>query len=275
MQVAPSRPPDDPPEPPSPLAPNKRRAGIYLLPNLFTTSALFAGFYGIVAAINGRFEAAAIAILVAMVFDGMDGRIARLTNTQSDFGAQYDSLADMVSFGVAPALVMYEWALRDLGKLGFVVSFMYAAGAALRLARFNTQVGVADKRYFQGLPSPSAAALVAALVWFGDYIGAREAGLMMTAALFVTTAAALLMVSNMRYYSFKEFDLHGRVPFVTVLAVVLGFVLIAIEPASVLLIMFGGYAASGVFETLKLRRKRRAERRESKAHPPTTGAPPA
>ncbi len=270
MQVVQSPPPDDPPEAPSPLPPNKRRAGIYLLPNLFTTSALFAGFYGIVAAINGRFEAAAIAILVAMVFDGMDGRIARLTNTQSDFGAQYDSLADMVSFGVAPALVMYEWALHSLGKLGFVVSFMYAAGAALRLARFNTQVGVADKRYFQGLPSPSAAALVGALVWFGDYIGARESGLMMTASLLVTIAAALLMVSNMRYYSFKEFDLHGRVPFVTVLAVVLGFVLISIEPASVLLIMFGGYAVSGVFETLKQRRKRRAERRGSKMGSPPT-----
>lgn len=267
MQAVPSPPPDEP----SPLPPSKRRGGIYLLPNLFTTSALFAGFYGIVAAINGRFEAAAIAILVAMVFDGMDGRIARMTNTQSDFGAQYDSLADMVSFGVAPALVMYEWALRGLGKLGFVVAFMYAAGAALRLARFNTQVGVADKRYFQGLPSPSAAALVGALVWFGDYIGARESRLMLAAAMFVTVATALLMVSNMRYYSFKEFGLHGRVPFVTVLAVVMGFVLISIEPASVLLIMFGGYAVSGVFETLKQRRKRRAARRESKMAPP---APP-
>jgi CDP-diacylglycerol--serine O-phosphatidyltransferase len=195
-----------------------------------------------------------------------------MTNTQSDFGAQYDSLADMVSFGVAPALVMYEWTLHSLGKLGFVVAFMYAAGAALRLARFNTQVGVADKRYFQGLPSPSAAALVAALVWFGDYVGARESGLMTTAALIVTVAAALLMVSNLRYYSFKELDLHGRVPFVTVLAVVLGFVLISIEPASALLITFGGYAASGVFETLKLRRKRRAERRESKMGSPPPSA---
>ncbi len=274
MQVVPSQAPDEPPTSPSPPPPNKRRAGIYLLPNLFTTSALFAGFYGIVAAINGRFEAAAIAILVAMVLDGMDGRIARMTNTQSDFGAQYDSLADMVSFGVAPALVMYEWTLHGLGKLGFVVAFMYAAGAALRLARFNTQVGIADKRYFQGLPSPSAAALVAALVWFGDYIQARESGLMMAAAMVVTIAAALLMVSNMRYYSFKELDLHGRVPFVAVLAVVLGFVLISIEPASVLLIMFGGYAASGVFETLKQRRRRRAARRESKMGPPGPSAPP-
>ena len=274
MQAEPSQASDAPPSSPSP-PPNKRRAGIYLLPNLLTTSALFAGFYGIVASINGRFEAAAIAILVAMVFDGMDGRIARMTNTQSDFGAQYDSLADMVSFGVAPALVMYEWVLRGLGKLGFVVAFMYAAGAALRLARFNTQVGIADKRYFQGLPSPSAAALVAALVWFGDYIDARDSRLMMTAAMFITIAGAVLMVSNMRYYSFKEFDLHGRVPFVTVLAVVLGFVLISIEPASVLLIIFGGYAASGVFETLKQRRKRRAARRESKLTPPAPPAPPS
>ena len=274
MQTVHSQTPDEPPSSPSPPPPNKRRAGIYLLPNLFTTSALFAGFYGIVAAINGRFEAAAIAILVAMVLDGMDGRIARMTNTQSDFGAQYDSLADMVSFGVAPALVMYEWTLRGLGKLGFVVAFMYAAGAALRLARFNTQVGIADKRYFQGLPSPSAAALVAALVWFGDYIDARESGLMMAAALVVTVAGALLMVSNMRYYSFKEFDLHGRVPFVAVLAVVMGFVLISIEPASVLLITFGGYAVSGVFETLTQRRRRRAARREHKMVPPGSPSPP-
>ena len=274
MQTVHSQTPDEPPSSPSPPPPNKRRAGIYLLPNLFTTSALFAGFYGIVAAINGRFEAAAIAILVAMVLDGMDGRIARMTNTQSDFGAQYDSLADMVSFGVAPALVMYEWTLRGLGKLGFVVAFMYAAGAALRLARFNTQVGIADKRYFQGLPSPSAAALVAALVWFGDYIDARESGLMMAAALVVTVAGALLMVSNMRYYSFKEFDLHGRVPFVAVLAVVMGFVLISIEPASVLLITFGGYAVSGVFETLTQRRRRRAARREHKMGPPGSPSPP-
>ena len=275
MQVVQSQPPDDPPAAPSPLPPNRRRAGIYLLPNLFTTSALFAGFYGVVAAINGRFEAAAIAILVAMVFDGMDGRIARMTNTQSDFGAQYDSLADMVSFGVAPALVMYEWALRGLGKLGFVVAFMYTAGAALRLARFNTQVGVADKRYFQGLPSPSAAALVAALVWFGDSIAARESGFMMAAAMLVTILSALLMVSNLRYYSFKEFDLHGRVPFVAVLAVVLVFVLISVQPESVLLIGFGGYAASGVIETMKQRRKRRAERRASKRAAAAAQDPPS
>ena len=269
MQDSPSPPATDPAAPPPP----RRRRGIYLLPNLFTTGALFAGFYGIVAAINGRFEAAAMAILVAGVLDGMDGRIARLTNTQSDFGAQYDSLSDMVSFGVAPALVMYEWGLRDFGKLGFVVAFMYAAGAALRLARFNTQVGVADKRYFQGLPSPSAAALVGSLVWFGDTIDGRGAGLMMLAALLATMSAALLMVSNLRYSSFKELDLHGPVPFVAVLAVVAVFVLVSIEPASVLLIGFGGYAASGLIETLKQRRRRRAERR--RGGPPPSAEPPS
>ncbi|MGE0858998.1 MAG: CDP-diacylglycerol--serine O-phosphatidyltransferase [Gammaproteobacteria bacterium] len=266
--------PADPAAAASTSAPPRRRRGIYLLPNLFTTGALFAGFYAIVAAINGRFEAAAMAIAVAGVLDGMDGRIARLTNTQSDFGAQYDSLADMVSFGVAPALVMYEWGLRELGKLGFVVAFMYAAGAALRLARFNTQVGVADKRYFQGLPSPSAAMLVGSLVWFGDTIDGRGAGLMMLAALLVTISAALLMVSNLRYYSFKELDPHGPVPFVAILAVVAVFVLVSIEPASVLLFGFGGYAASGVVETLKQRRRRRAERRRESRMGPPPGAPP-
>ena len=270
MRVIHSQPPPEDESAPKPAPISRRRAGIYLLPNLFTTSALFAGFYGIVAAINGRFEAAAVAILVAMVFDGMDGRIARLTNTQSDFGAQYDSLSDMVSFGLAPALVVYQWSLHTLGKLGWVAAFMYTAGAALRLARFNTQVGIADKRYFQGLPSPAAAALIGALVWFGDDNGIRESAFITTTALAATIAAALLMVSNLRYYSFKDFDLHGRVPFVTVLAVVMVFVLISIEPPSVLLILFGGYAASGVIETLKQRRKRRAERREAKANPPAS-----
>ena len=151
---------------PPPL-PDKRRRGIYILPNLFTTAALFAGFYAIVQAMNQRFEYAAVAIFVAMVLDGLDGRIARMTNTQSEFGAEYDSLSDMVSFGAAPALVMYEWALQDLGKLGWVAAFIYCAGAALRLARFNTNIDVVDKRYFQGLPSPAAAALVAGMVWVG------------------------------------------------------------------------------------------------------------
>lgn len=272
MHVVQPEPPsdDDPPAAPSPPPMKKRRAGIYLLPNLFTTSALFAGFYGIVAAINGRFEAAAIAILVAMVFDGMDGRIARLTNTQTDFGAEYDSLSDMVSFGLAPGLVMYQWALHGLGKIGWVAAFMYTAGAALRLARFNTQIGNADKRFFQGLPSPAAAALIGSIVWFGDSYGLRDNGLMWTVSFFATIAAALLMVSNLRYYSGKNLDLHGRVPFVAVLALVMVFVLIAIEPPTMLLLIFGIYAASGVFETLVQRRRVRAARRETKGG----GAPP-
>ncbi|MGE0482838.1 MAG: CDP-diacylglycerol--serine O-phosphatidyltransferase [Gammaproteobacteria bacterium] len=256
---------NEPPGRKAPRVESRRRAGIYLLPNLFTTGALFAGFYGIVAAINTRFEAAAIAIVVAMVLDGMDGRIARMTNTQSDFGAQYDSLSDMVSFGLAPALVIYEWALVDLGKIGWLAAFVYTAGAALRLARFNTQVGIADKRYFQGLPSPAAAAIVASLVWVGDHFALRGSTVLALVATGVTVLAALLMVSNVRYYSFKDFDLRGRVPFVTVLAVVMVFVLISIEPASVLLVLFGGYALSGIADTWWQRRRRRAERREAKA----------
>lgn len=262
MQVIHSSPPEPDSEPPDPGP--RRRAGIYLLPNLFTTSALFAGFYGIVAAINNRFEAAAIAIFVAMVFDGMDGRIARLTNTQSDFGAQYDSLADMASFGLAPALIIYEWTLFEFGKLGWLAAFMYSAATALRLARFNTQVGQADKRYFQGLPSPAAAALVAALVWFGESYSIRELMLMPGIAMTFTVLAALLMVSNLRYYSFKDFDLRGRVPFVAVLAIVMVFVLVSLEPATVLITLFVSYTISGVVETLWMRRRRQVERREQK-----------
>lgn len=268
MRVIHSQPPSEPARPPEPPREQRRRAGIYLLPNLFTTGALFAGFYGIVAAINGRFEAAAIAILVAMVLDGMDGRIARLTNTQSDFGAEYDSLADMVSFGLAPALVIYQWSLTELGKLGFVAAFMYSAATALRLARFNTQVGIADKRYFQGLPSPAAAAIIAALVWSGDQLGWRDSTTMLLGAIVATVATALLMVSKIRYYSFKDLDLHGRVPFVAVLAVVMGFAFIALEPATMLLVLFGGYAASGLVETWVQRRRRRAARRDGKGSAP-------
>lgn len=250
------------PEPPrEPEVHERRRAGIYLLPNLFTTGALFAGFYGIVAAINGRFEPAAIAVVVAMVLDGMDGRIARLTNTESAFGAQYDSLADMASFGLAPALIVYEWGLFELGKIGWVAAFLYTAAAALRLARFNTQVGSADKRFFQGLPSPAAAALLAAVVWFGVTFDLRGTAFELTVALIATVGAALLMVSNLRYYSFKELDLRNRVPFVTVLAVVMVFVLISLEPATVLLVLFSAYALSGLAVTLVQRRRRRAERR--------------
>ena len=242
----------------------RRRAGIYLLPNLFTTGALFAGFYGIVAAINAQFETAAIAILIAMVLDGMDGRIARLTNTQSDFGAEYDSLADMASFGLAPALIVYYWSLFELGKLGWLAAFLYTSATALRLARFNTQVGNADKRFFQGLPSPAAAALIATIIWFGSSLGLRESSAALTVTLIATVGAALLMVSNVRYYSFKDLDLRGRVPFVSVLAVVMVFVLISLEPATVLLAMFSGYAVSGPIVTSIQRRRKKAARREVK-----------
>ncbi len=236
------------------------RRGIYLLPNLFTTACLFAGFYAIVAAMGGRFESAAIAIFIAMIMDGLDGRVARLTNTQSAFGAEYDSLADMVSFGLAPALVVYVWALSDLGKLGWLGAFVYTAGTALRLARFNTQVGRADKRYFQGLASPAAAAVVAGLVWVGQ--GYQVEGLSISVLAFVVTVGVgLLMVSNVRYRSFKDLDLKGKVPFVSILAVVLVFVLVSIDPPQVLLLVFAGYALSGPVVTLITLRRRRAERR--------------
>ncbi len=205
-----------------------RRRGIYLLPNLFTIAGLFAGFYAIVTAMEGYFNYAAIAIFVAMIMDFFDGRVARLTNTQSAFGAELDSLSDMVSFGVAPALVIYSWSLEGLGKLGWLAAFIFAAAGALRLARFNTQVLVADKRYFQGLPIPAAAGVLASMVWLcvdseilGDIVS------MMTAILAIIIA--ILMVSNVRYYSFKEIDLKGRVPFVAILLVVLVFVGISLD----------------------------------------------
>jgi CDP-diacylglycerol--serine O-phosphatidyltransferase len=248
-------------EEPAAEAPAKRRhRGIYLLPNLFTTACLFAGFYAIVSAMKGRFEPAAVAIFVAMIMDGLDGRVARLTNTQSEFGAEYDSLADMVSFGLAPALVMYVWALSEMGKLGWLAAFIYAAGTALRLARFNTQVGRADKRYFQGLASPAAAAVVAGMVWVGqDYlIEGRNVSYL---ALVVTILVGLLMVSNVRYRSFKDLDLKGKVPFVAILVMVLVFVLVSIDPPQVLFGVFALYALSGPVVTLVTLRRRRAQRR--------------
>ncbi|MWJ29053.1 CDP-diacylglycerol--serine O-phosphatidyltransferase [Halomonas sp. ZH2S] len=221
-----------------------RRKGIYLLPNLFTTSALFSGFFAVVAGINGDFAAAAVAIFIAMVLDGLDGRVARMTNTQSAFGAEYDSLSDMLSFGVAPALVAFTWILQDIGKTGWVVAFLYVACAALRLARFNVQVGSTDKRWFIGLPSPSAAALIAACVWTFYHFDADALGFKLL-MLFVVAAAAVLMVSNIRYYSFKDVDLKGPVPFVVLLAVVIGFVVISIEPSVMLLLLFSAYVISG------------------------------
>ncbi|MGQ4878165.1 CDP-diacylglycerol--serine O-phosphatidyltransferase [Billgrantia sp. LNSP4103-1] len=229
-----------------------RRRGIYLLPNLFTTSALFAGFFSVVAGINGDFTAAAVAVFIAMVLDGLDGRVARLTNTQSAFGAEYDSLSDMLSFGVAPALVAFTWILQDIGKTGWVVAFLYVACAALRLARFNVQIGSVDKKWFIGLPSPSAAALVAASVWTFHSFDADAVGFKLL-MLLVVAAAGVLMVSNIRYYSFKDIDLKGPVPFVVLLAIVLGFVVISVEPSVMLLLLFGTYVASG--PTLAVMRK--------------------
>ena len=239
---------------------SKRRRGIYLLPNLFTTSALFAGFYAIISAIDARYEPAAIAVFVAMILDGMDGRIARMTKTESDFGVQYDSLSDMVSFGLAPALVVYQWSLQDLGKLGWLAAFIYAAAAALRLARFNTQAGSADKRYFQGLPSPAAAAVIAGLVWFGSVGKPPDESAISVFAFALTIAIGLLMVSNIRYHSFKQFDLHGKVPFFSVLSIVLIIALVAVRPSMVLFLLALTYAASGPSMTLVLIRRHRSKR---------------
>jgi CDP-diacylglycerol--serine O-phosphatidyltransferase len=225
-----------------------RRKGIYLLPNLFTTGALFAGFYAVISAINGNYESASIAIFVAMFLDGLDGRVARLTNTQSAFGVQYDSLADMVSFGVAPSLVMFSWALSGLGKLGWAASFIYVACAALRLARFNTVAETADKRFFTGLASPPAAALLASMVWvFSDlgYIGIELPASVAIFAAFVTACVGVLMVANVPYHSFKGIDMKGRVPFVVILLVVLVFGIITIDPPTVLLAIAVIYALSG------------------------------
>ncbi len=221
-----------------------QRRGIYLLPNLFTTAALFAGFYAIVQAMNGHFELAAVAIFVAMVLDGLDGRVARLTHTQSAFGAEYDSLSDMVSFGVAPALIAYVWALKGMGKLGWMAAFVYCVGAALRLARFNTQLDVADKRYFQGLPSPAAAALVAGLVWVMNEYGIVGSDVKWL-AFAVTLFAGLTMVSNVRYYSGKDINLRRSVPFIVVFLIAMGFVLIAYSPPEMLFGVVALYALSG------------------------------
>lgn len=241
------------------------RRGIYFLPNLFTTAALFAGFYAIVAATQNKFEIAAIAIFVAMILDGLDGRVARWTNTESDFGAQYDSLSDMVSFGLAPALVMYEWALRGMGKVGWMAAFIYTAAAALRLARFNTQVGVADKRYFQGLPSPSAAAMVSGFVWLGHVndVVIRQFSLV---AMVVTVVAGLLMVSNVRYHSFKGFDFRSKVPFIAVVAVALIIAVLFTDPPAILFGVFLLYALSGPVLTLWQLRHKRTRRKGAATH---------
>ena len=228
-----------------------RERGIYLLPNLFTAASLFAGFYAIVQAMNGHFEHSAVAIFIAMVLDGLDGRVARLTNTQSAFGAEYDSLSDMVSFGVAPALVLYVWALQPMGKLGWIAAFIYCASAALRLARFNTKLDESDKRYFQGLPSPAAAALLAGLVWvcFDNGISGSAvfngALKMKWIAWTIMIFAGFSMVSDLRYYSGKDINLRNSVPFMAILLIILSFVLISYSPPEVLFAVSFAYGLSG------------------------------
>ena len=246
----------------------KKPRGIYLLPNLFTTAAFFSGFYAIVAATNDKFEQAAVAVLIAMVLDGVDGRVARMTNTQSAFGAEYDSLADLASFGLAPALVMYEWSLtylRDIswqmGKLGWLAAFIYAVAAALRLARFNTRASSTDKRYFQGLPSPSAAAVLVCMVWVcfdAGIDGADVAHL----AWPLTVIVGVLMVSKVSYYSFKDVDFQNKVPFFVILIVVLIFVFAAIDPPVVLFSGFFLYALSGPVIAVVRRIRKRSHKAE-------------
>lgn len=246
----------------------KKHRGIYLLPNLFTTATLFAGFYAIVAAMSGRYEGAAIAIFIAMIMDGFDGRVARMTNTESPFGREYDSLSDMVAFGVAPGLVVYTWSLFALHKLGWIVAFIYVASVALRLARFNTQVGVQDKRYFQGLASPAGAAFVASYVWVANEYGLTGQSLKWISALFVIIIACL-MVSIIRYQSFKAIDVKEKVPFVALLIIVLIFGFISIDPPQVLFIIALIYAMSGPVLTLwdvrKVRAKLKARKRNRQA----------
>lgn len=236
-----------------------RHRGIYLLPNLFTSAALFAGFFAIVQAMNGKFELSAIAIFIAMVMDGLDGRVARMTNTQSAFGAEYDSLSDMVSFGVAPALILYIWALKPLGKLGWLAAFIYCACAALRLARFNTKLDddEQDKRYFQGLPSPAAAALLAGFVWVSyEYgVSGRDVffGILQWKwmAWTITMFAGILMVTDLRYYSGKDINLKSSVPFFVMLAIMFAIVLISYSPPEVLFLVMVAYSFSGYVFWLK------------------------
>ena len=244
-----------------------RNRGIYLLPSVLTTFGMFAGFYSIISSINGEYTAAAISIMIAMLWDTLDGRVARLTNTQSAFGAEYDSLADLVSFGLAPALLVYEWTLSDLGRFGWFVAFVYLACAALRLARFNTQVGSSDKRYFQGLPSPAAAGVIATMIWLkiwtyaffdsdvisiGYYLGAA-----------ITIICGLLMVSNVRYYSFKELDAK-KASFRFLLAIVLSLIVLLYKPNIVLFTGFFLYMLSGPFITIAGLNKKRLEKKKSK-----------
>lgn len=217
---------------------------IYLLPNLLTTASLFAAFYSIVASLKGQYETAIVAIFIGMIADGLDGRIARLTNTQTDFGAQYDSLSDMVTFGVAPALLLYSWILHSMGKLGWLVAFMYTASAALRLARFNIHIEEQDKRFFQGLSSTISAGVIASFAWTCYQYDYNNRFVMIVTAL-LTVSISLLMISNIRYYSFKDLDFKGKVPFLYLVVMVIIFIAIAANPAVVLFISSSLYVLSG------------------------------
>ena len=221
-----------------------RRRGIYIVPNAITTAALFCGFYAIVMAMNLNFENASIAIFAAMILDSLDGRVARMMNAQSEFGAQYDSLSDMVSFGAAPALVIYEWSLRGMGRLGFIAAFVYCAGGALRLARFNTNIEVIDKRYFQGLPSPAAAAIVAGFVWLMDDLG-FAGGDLRWFAWGITMYGGVTMVTNVPFYSFKDVTFRKSVPFIVAFLIVLGIVAVSSDPPKWLFGLFVLYGLSG------------------------------
>ncbi|MEZ5460950.1 CDP-diacylglycerol--serine O-phosphatidyltransferase [Dokdonella sp.] len=250
----------------SPPSARKRPRGIYLLPNLFTTAAMFAGFYAIVASIGGRYSEAALAVFIAGVLDGLDGRVARMTGTQSDFGVQYDSLSDLVSFGVAPALVLYTWSLSSLaeygslwGKVGWAAAFIYAACAAMRLARFNTQVGVADKRYFQGLASPAAAGLCMSFVWTIEKFDMSGIDVQFISPV-IAVVAGLLMVSNVRYFSFKSWPTSDRVPFIWIPAALLIIVALAVDPPRVLFGIAAAYVMSGPIMTLWGLRRWREQR---------------
>ena len=227
----------------------RRRKGVYVLPNLFTLAALFGGFYAIVMAMNGRYEQSCYGVFCAMVLDSLDGRVARMTNTQSAFGAEMDSLSDMVSFGAAPALIVYEWALKGLGNAGWVVAFLYCACAALRLARFNTNLAVVDKRYFQGLPSPAAAALVVGFIWVivdaQGYTDVNDDAVLPWAAALVTLYAGLTMVINVPFYSFKDLSLKRSVPFIVIVMIALGIGIINLYPAAVIFSIFCVYGMSG------------------------------
>jgi len=238
-----------------------RHSGIYLLPNLLTTASLFAAFYSIVASFKGLFDTAALAIFIGMIADGLDGRIARMTNTQTDFGAEYDSLSDMVTFGVAPSLLLYCWTLQGLGKFGWIVAFIYTAAVALRLARFNTQLETADKRYFQGLACPAAAAVLSSYVWVcqADWVYFKVSFFAVALALIT----AVLMVSNIRYSSFKDLEMKGKIRFLHVLVSVLVFVAVAASPSITLLVASFAYALSGPLQTLFALRRVREQRRKA------------